>query len=135
MASKIIESAKYHLLGAEAGYVKSQYRIARFYDKGYGVDLNPELAVNWYKKAAKQGYAKAQYMLGIHFAKGSGTNKNYMYAYAWLLLAKKINSEHIDSLLEKLSRKMSDTEIYDAEELAYQWLTEYETVSKAQANQ
>jgi len=129
-----IESAKYHLLGAEAGYMKSQYRIARYYDKEYGVEKNHESAANWYEKAARQGYAKAQYMLGIHYAKGKGKNKNYVKAYAWLLLAKNINSDHIDSLLEKISKKISASEVYDAEELAYKWMSKYEINTKAQVN-
>jgi hypothetical protein len=74
-------------------------------------------------------------MLGIHYTKGIGKNKNYVKAYAWLLLAKKINSDHIDSLLEEISQKISASEVYDAEELAYKWMTEYGVDTKVQVNQ
>ena len=50
-------------------------------------------------------------------------------------LQKKINSDQIGPLLEKISQKISASEIYDAEELAYKWMSQYKADTKAQVNQ
>jgi TPR repeat protein len=55
------ESARYHLLAAEAGCADSQYQIGRIYQSGiFGFEQNSSLAMQWYQKAMKQGNADAK---------------------------------------------------------------------------
>ena len=41
---------------AEKGYPPAQYRLALYYQNGYGVKANENLAYKWYKKAIANGY-------------------------------------------------------------------------------
>lgn len=40
---------------AERGEAEAQFYLGLFYEKGYGVGKNLELAVDWYRKSAEQG--------------------------------------------------------------------------------
>lgn len=68
---------------AEAGEPIAQYNLGNMYRKGEAIAENPEIAVNWYHKAADQGYAEAQVNLGIMYYSGSGVTKDRLTAATW----------------------------------------------------
>ena len=72
---------------ASQGVAEAQYNLAGMYAKGYGVKINDEQAVIWYKKAAEQGHGRSQYNLGVMYLIGSGTDKSIEDAKHWLHLA------------------------------------------------
>ena len=72
---------------AQKGVTEAQYNLAGMYAKGYGVKINDEQAVFWYKKAAEQGHGRSQYNLGVMYLIGSGTEKSIENAKHWLHLA------------------------------------------------
>ena len=57
---------------AEKGHKKAQYRLARCYDKGHGVEEDNKTAFTWYEKAARQEHAKSQYQMARYYLKGKG---------------------------------------------------------------
>ena len=44
---------------AKNGYAVAQRMLGKYYEKGVGTERNPELARQWYEKAAAQGDEKA----------------------------------------------------------------------------
>lgn len=86
---------------AEKGHKKAQYRIARCFDKGNGVEESNKKAFTWYQKSAEQGYAKAQMQLGRCYMKGKGTTADEAKAKTWLKRAIK-NPKGGDKVLAKL---------------------------------
>ena len=61
---------------AEQGDKEAQYQVGRCYEKGEGVPVDKEKAVEWYKKAAEQGHAEAQFYLGGCYWDGDGVPVN-----------------------------------------------------------
>lgn len=68
---------------ADKGHDKAQYRLARCYEKGQGVEEDEAKAYALYLKSAQQGNDKAQYRLGRCYKKGNGTQKSYQKAALW----------------------------------------------------
>lgn len=60
---------------AELGDPASQFRVARRYDEGEGVDKDHALEAAWYQAAAEQGHAMAQYNLGWMCFCGDGRER------------------------------------------------------------
>ena len=93
---------------AEKGHKKAQYRLARCYDKGYGVTEDNALAVKWYQKAAEQGHAKSQYLLGKAYMKGKkGLPADQQKAKAWLTKAVK-NEKDGSDILKKMRKEAKE---------------------------
>ena len=55
---------------AEAGYPLAQYRLAKLYEAGEGVEVNPALALQWTERAAINGNVRAMHDLGFYHARG-----------------------------------------------------------------
>ncbi len=55
---------------AEAGYPLAQYRLAKLYEAGEGVEINPALALQWTERAAINGNVRAMHDLGFYHARG-----------------------------------------------------------------
>ena len=49
---------------AEKGNAEAMYNLALMYQAGFGTEENPELAYQWYRKAADAGDAGAMRMVG-----------------------------------------------------------------------
>ena len=60
------------LVAAEAGNSDAQFSLAIGYDKGEGVKMNSQKAVQWYQKSAEIGHANAQYNLAQCYQNGLG---------------------------------------------------------------
>ena len=71
---------------AEKGLSEAQYNLAGMFAKGYGVVVDDERAVYWYKKSAEQGYPKAQHNLALMYLMGTGATQSYEKAKHWLQL-------------------------------------------------
>lgn len=83
---------------AEYGDAVSQYQLAAFYHKGYGIKEDQKLAYFWGLKAAKQDLAQAQYLVGYLYANGQGVTKNLANAIIWW--KKCANHENDTELME-----------------------------------
>jgi Sel1 repeat len=88
---------------AEAGDGDAQFNLARMFELGEGVKVNPVKAVEWYQKgmlsrvlqnintlsallspAAETGHVKAQFNLGLAFKFGKGVEANPVKAVEWI---------------------------------------------------
>ena len=62
---------------------RAEYATGVLYENGFGVAKNPQLAADWYLKAAEQGNSDAQYNLGAMNEHGAGIPVNYAEAARW----------------------------------------------------
>lgn len=60
------------LARAEQDDPDAQFRIGRYYERGYGRPRHYVLASSFFKKAAEQGHAEAAYRLGLLYLDGFG---------------------------------------------------------------
>jgi TPR repeat protein len=63
--------------------MESQFRLARLYIEGKGVDADAAEAVKWYRSAAAQGHARAQAGLGFMLHTGRGADPDLAEAIQW----------------------------------------------------
>jgi uncharacterized protein len=96
------------------------------YDHGEGVPQDSVEAVKWYRLAAGQGEAHAQHNLGVMYADGQGVPQDYVLAYLWYnLAASRLPPGQIRDLAVKnrdiVARKMTPTQIAEAQRLAREW--------------
>ncbi len=61
----------------------AQYRIAKCYEQGFGVEQNNKAALEWCTKAAENGNDKAQNTLGKWYQNGEIVPKDLQKAFYW----------------------------------------------------
>ena len=77
-------TAKTIWLGAAMrGDPQSEFSMAQIYERGLGVDIDPERAAFWHERAAASGLAAAQFNLANAYAKGFGVNEDPLLAALW----------------------------------------------------
>ncbi len=106
---------------AEQGDADAQFNLGIMYDNGQGVPEDDREAVRWYRLAADQGHAAAQNNLGRKFFQGQGVPRNYVRAYMWTSLAAAQGLEGPAQGLEILEKKMTPSQIAEAQRLAREW--------------
>lgn len=74
---------------AEGGDPFAQNELADMYLLGYGIEADPEQAVEWLEKSAEQGYWRSQNKLGNCYYRGIGTDKDDEKAVYWYQKAAK----------------------------------------------
>ena len=57
---------------AEQGNAQAQYNLGVVYEDGWGVTIDGNEAVKWYRKSAEQGHAEAQSKMGMMYTIGKG---------------------------------------------------------------
>lgn len=72
---------------AEAGDADACYGMGLLYGNGFGVDLNDDMALKYYRIAAEKGHAEAQYSLGIMHQNGWGVPIDEEEGIKWYTLA------------------------------------------------
>ncbi len=75
-----------YLAKAEAGDSMYQYRLAKLYADGVGVDRSSAKAAHWYLMSAQQGFVMAQLTLAELYATGSGVPQDLEQAFRWHLV-------------------------------------------------
>jgi len=68
---------------AEAGFPLAQYRLAKLYESGEGVELNPVTALQWTERAAANGNVRAMHDLGFYYARGDAVALDETAAFRW----------------------------------------------------
>src|SRR5262249_24050440 len=68
---------------AEKGDPKTQYDLARRYERGTGVEKDYAKAAQWASKSADQGYSNSQALLGSYYGRGLGVGKDPQEAVKW----------------------------------------------------
>ena len=113
---------------AEEGNAEAQFCVGRLYANGFGVDMNDDLALQWYGAAAAQGHCEAQYNLGLMNSNGWGVPMNDVEAAKWYALAAEQGHTQAQSSLAVLYQNgrgveqdfvAAYTQFYIAAELGY----------------
>lgn len=68
---------------AEAGLPLAQYRLAKLYESGDGVELDPMRALQWTERAAASGNVRAMHDLGFYYARGDAATLDETAAFRW----------------------------------------------------
>lgn len=88
---------------AQQGDAAAQLELATALEFGEGVEKNPELAIDWYCRAAVQGSGDAQFSLGMMYARGNSVARNDRLAAYWLRRAAETGSAHARRFLVHLA--------------------------------
>jgi hypothetical protein len=72
---------------AEQGDRDGQFGLGLLYANGWGVDLNDDAALKWYRLAVEQGHAEAAYNLAVMCANGWGVPQSDDEAFKWYSIA------------------------------------------------
>ncbi len=72
---------------AEEGNADGQFGMALLYANGFGVPLDDDQALKWYRSAAEQGHAEAQCNLAVMHANGWGVPQSDEESFKWFSLA------------------------------------------------
>ncbi|AFV97224.1 MULTISPECIES: tetratricopeptide repeat protein [unclassified Sulfuricurvum] len=69
------------------GAENAQQALGEIYEKGYGVGIDLQQSMYWYKKAAQSGNIFAQMSLGRFYDRGIGVDSDQKQALYWFTLA------------------------------------------------
>jgi uncharacterized protein len=124
-----LAAASWYRKAAEQGYAMAQYNIGVMYEYGQGVPQDYTVAIDWYRKAAEQGYVDAQINLGIFYSMGEGVSRDYVIAHMWFSLAAAggdtgagaQNKMTPAQAREIVAKRMTPTQIAEAQKLAHEW--------------
>ncbi len=81
--ASLATALKVWLKSAEAGEAEAQNYVGEIFEKGLGLESDPEAAATWFRKAAEQGLASAQINLGYLYEKGLGVERDPAEALRW----------------------------------------------------
>jgi TPR repeat protein len=95
------------------------------YFHGDGVEKDPALAVEWFRKAADQGHALAQAKLGIAYLLGEGVAPDPVEAWMWLDLSRSSGNEEAQKIFASLDAKIDAAQRSAAAERAQRWRAEH----------
>ncbi|HYD86543.1 MAG TPA: hypothetical protein VEA80_03645 [Vitreimonas sp.] len=68
---------------ADRGFPMAQYRLAKLYERGEGVQADLAVARQWTERAAAAGNRRAMHDLGVYFARGEGAPLDEAAAFRW----------------------------------------------------
>lgn len=94
-SSAELDTAETYRAAAGQGDAKAQYKLARCYENGRGVEQDFAEARKWYEKSARQGNADAQHALATCYAYGMQVAQDYDQAIKWY--RKAAEQGHADS--------------------------------------
>jgi len=107
---------------AERGDNRAQYTLGWMYHNGYGLRINDEKALAWWKKAAAQKDPDALFALGLLYEQGMGVNKDPVEAARLYVWASEQGNEDALSLIRNyLGEPDSRLNPYLLEEISGQW--------------
>ena len=115
------EAMHWYRLAAEQGHDEAQVNLGFMYAKGQGVPQDYKEAARWYRIAAEQGSAIAQFKLGRMYRTGLGVPQDYVQAHMWANLAAAQNHKNASVVRNLIAKKMSQSQIAEAQRLAREW--------------
>ncbi len=93
---------KHWSVAAEQNSAEAQYQLAQLYEKGLGVEANPERAFNLINDSAKSGQPQAQFALGQYYVEGTQVPQNKTLALYWIQSAADQNHLQAKDYLDQL---------------------------------
>ena len=116
---------KWYRLAAEQGNAEYQFKLGLMYGAGQGVPQDYDKAVKWFRLAAEQGKVEAQVGLGLMYESGTSVPQDYAEAHMWYNLAAARGSELGRKNRDIVAKKMTPTQIAEAQRLAREWLEKH----------
>ena len=117
------QAMEWFLKSAEQGNAGGQLSLGIMYYTGDGGRIDHREAVKWFLKSAEQGNVVAQQNLGMVYLYGSGVVKSFPQAYMWFNIATANESGAARIIRDKLEKKMTTSEIYQAQEMSKEWFS------------
>ncbi len=68
---------------AQTGNAEAQVLVGNFKDRGFGVGVDKQAALEWYEKAALQDHPAAHNSLATKYVVGNGVTQSYEKAHYW----------------------------------------------------
>lgn len=93
----------------ELGSLPALYALGEMYEKGMGVDKDPNRARFYYETAAEMNFSPAILSLGIQYEQGIGVAKNAEKAYGFYRRAADLGNPRAVNLMGVLTEKGSGT--------------------------
>ncbi|MCB2061903.1 MAG: caspase family protein [Novosphingobium sp.] len=100
---------------ANAGDAEAQTNLGEIFEQGKGGPPQPDMAAQWYRRAAEAGYARAQVNLGSLYERGLGVPKNQSTAMQWYRRASGLENESLafqagsqNTEVQRLQRERDD---------------------------
>ena len=112
-------------------HLKSQLTLALAYAKGIGVKVQPDLAMDWSRRAAFQGSPRAQFLLGALHMRFGKDQQDYQESAAWLTVAVANGIDEAMGPLRQVTALLSQEEFMEAQKSAQAII---ETVQRQQRN-
>ena len=127
-----LEAIRWYRKAADQDHAFAQFRLGDLYSSGEGSPPNDTEAAQWYRLAADQCLGGAQFNLGMMYAKGQGVPQDRVLAHMWLNvvvselppLGQQQRNTAVDALA-LVAAQMSPSQVAEAQQLAFQWLTEH----------
>ena len=69
---------------ALSGDAEAQFKLGVRYDAGEDVEMNKDIAFEWFQKAAELSYAKAQFYVGVMYGDGKGVKADKEKSFLWI---------------------------------------------------
>lgn len=120
------QAVQWYRKAAEQGDMDAQFSLGLYYHFGRGLPQDYKQAFNWYKKSAYQGNTSAQNNLGNMYQHGEGIPQDYVQAHKWYnLAASATTDQEVREVAAKnrnsVERRMSPTQVAEAQRLAREW--------------
>jgi uncharacterized protein len=122
------EALKWFRAAADQSDAQAQLHLGIMYAEGQAVPKDSAEAAKWYLLAADQGDAQAMYNLGLAYAKGEGVSQDNVSAHMWFNLAAArfpaSGARNLTAAVKSrdlVARKMSTSELAEAQKLAREW--------------
>ena len=101
------QAFNWHLKAALKGDPYSAYYLGISFQNGFGVNIDYDKAIKWYKKSAEQGLIDSQYNLAVLYYTNQSYFSNLIKSYAWMLVASKGNYKPAILDLKSLEKELS----------------------------
>lgn len=107
---------------AEAGSREAQFNLGLIYEKGLGLEADPQQAVGWYRRSAEANFAQAQYKLASIYETGRGVPEDPVVAYAWYSAAGAQKYADSRKRKKKVAKRLTPHDLAQAELMVREWL-------------
>lgn len=114
--SQNIASARgWFIRASDAGDPRAALQLGTMAYTGEGTDKDFEKALAYFLRGAKADLPEAQMNAGVMYIRGEGINdQNVIDGYAWLSLAKKNGNDRAASMLDTLTKQLTEAQIQEA---------------------
>lgn len=117
------KAAFWYRRSADQGDAEAQFQLGKFFLEGIEVPQDPAQAADWFRRAAEQLHHPAQYALGGLYLQGRGVPKDLAKSYQWVRVSSPKLDRHTSDVLATLAKKMTPSQVDDAEKQAEAWMT------------